>query len=675
MGTSPLLKASVAVLACLTLPGLLDAQTPIRLERRVHVASTASELNPSIGLDQNGRSVIAWEATGPSTVLFRAFDERGDPLSDQAVIHSPTPSFRSWPSISMERRGSARISWDSFDETGFPPAGPFARCLDAESRPSCDIFQAAQEELSLNGVSSSVDLTAEGVSAFAWYVFGTEETPAKLAGAVYSPTSGPAGQTFVVDEAFVSETDARRVPRVAVLGSDRLVVVWAEEGADSDGHGVVGRYFSTAGAPLGPAFRVSSFEPGEQLAPDVSSSPDGSFVVVWESWRQDGCDQGVYGQRFAPDGLKIGSEFQISSSAPTGQHAVSVDMDAGGRFVVSWSSHQESADRYKDIFARAFRADGSPIGEQIWVTQGGAPPDEQENSDVALSDSGILAVAYESYRCDAETGDCSKDVMTSWFSLPCERDGETICLQEDRFRVRAFWKDYEGRSGLGQSYPITADTGGFWFFGEDNFEVMAKVIDGCDYNQQFWFYAAGLTDVEVDLVVEDSWSGSVAVFTNSLGSAFVPVQKIDQFPTCDLRSPSRRSESRIPSAEHSAGGLPNCSPDGGSVCLQEGRFEVRVEWEDFSGNSGSAHGFAVGADTALFSFFGPDNIEIAAKVIDGCASNDRFWVYLAGLTNVGVTTRIVDSETQETWVRTNILGAPLQPSFDVEAFASCGLRP
>ncbi len=671
MGALRLALASAGSLLCVA---VAQGQSPILLDRRVHSPSGTFELWPSIALDLYGRSLVAWESNADGTILFRAFDEHGDPVADQVVANTPANNYRTVLGLSTERNGRAVISWGGAGELGPDSAGPYARCLETGSQLACEVFAVARQGLGLSGDAPSVDLRSDGTMAFAWYISAGGAPAPRVGGAFFSPAGDPLGQTFQVDGEFDTQTEARSSPRVAALGPDRMVVVWSEVGADSSGHGVQGQLFSGQGLPLGPPFVLSTFEFGDQVAPDVAASEDGRFVTVWESWGQDGSDQGIYGQRFTADGVKVGGEFQVSSSAPTGQSDPSVDMDSGGRFAVSWSSHQEPADGNKEIFARAYAADGVAIGPQVWVTQAGSPGDEQEQSDVAISDSGILAVAYESYRHDPETGQDSKDILASWFTLPCSPDPETLCLGEGRFRMRAFWRDYAGRSGRGQMLPLTDGSGGFWFFSGDNFELLAKIVDGCSYNGNFWFFAAGLTDVQVEVLVEDSWTGTVSVFESLLGTPFAPIQTIDSFPTCGAQPrPTSYLREPLPTGAGLTV-LSSCTSGGTAICLQDGRFSVSVHWSDFAGRSGEATGFAVGEDSALFTFFSSDNIEIAAKVVDGCSFNERFWVYLSGLTNVEVRTTIVDTSTGASWSRTNSLGHAFSPIFDTSAFDTCAIE-
>jgi hypothetical protein len=101
---------------------------------------------------------------------------------------------------------------------------------------------------------------------------------------------------------------------------------------------------------------------------------------------------------------------------------------------------------------------------------------------------------------------------------------EELLLQDGRFRVTARWRRSSGQSGPGTGVPLTDDSGAFWFFRPSNLEVLLKVLDGCAVNGHFWVLASGLTNVEVELRVEDLATGVVRSYLNPLDQAFEPIQ-------------------------------------------------------------------------------------------------------------------------------------------------------
>lgn len=96
---------------------------------------------------------------------------------------------------------------------------------------------------------------------------------------------------------------------------------------------------------------------------------------------------------------------------------------------------------------------------------------------------------------------------------------------------------------------------------------------------------------------------------------------------------------------------------GNVLCLGEDqRFQVRVIWGvDGTVGSGVARQ-DTSRDTGSFWFFNPENMEVVVKVLDGRSINGFFWVYLAGLTDVGFELEVIDSETGNRVVYENFAG-------------------
>jgi hypothetical protein len=250
-----------------------------------------------------------------------------------------------------------------------------------------------------------------------------------------------------------------------------------------------------------------------------------------------------------------------------------------------------------------------------------------------------------------------------------------LCLNEGRFRVEVAWEAPNGHRGSGRAVELTSDSGYFWFFSPDNVELVVKLLDGCfDPFDSFWFFAAGLTDVAVEITVTDTMTGAVKRYHNPLGSAFEPVFDTAAFATCDAAGPPVPSEPRSRMASPSEGGKgPACSLGPTGLCLSDGRFIVETFWRTPQGQTGAGRAVGLTRDTGYFWFFGPDNVEAVVKVLDACEIEPfhNFWVFAAGLTNVEVTLRVTDTVSGAVQEYVNPLGHSFRPVLDTNAFRTC----
>ena len=120
-----------------------------------------------------------------------------------------------------------------------------------------------------------------------------------------------------------------------------------------------------------------------------------------------------------------------------------------------------------------------------------------------------------------------------------------------------------------------------------------------------------------------------------------------------------------------AGPAGSCVSDNETLCLQNSRYEVRVDWLTEAGESGAGSVVPAGTNhSGLFRFFDRDNWEILIKVLDGCALNDHVWVYGASTTDLGYSIRVTDTVSGETAEYRNEAGRPAPAIADDEAFSA-----
>ncbi len=336
---------------------------------------------------------------------------------------------------------------------------------------------------------------------------------------------------------------------VAADATGRFVVALEGNGSPPF-DGVAARRFGADGAPVTP---VVAIDPGGSLS-DVSSFPDGSFVVVWR-----GID-GLFFQLFGPVANPLAPPHLIHAlSGDTGLERVRVSAIAG-RFVTVWSEtlFAPAANR---ILARLWDAGGLPLGPEIVVAEAPSSSERLFLKHVAMRSDGSFLVQWEGNQPRGRRFDPQGVPVGDPFAIPVfggigmgdvaaagntwllawpENDlaaapaegpwvqrlisscGEPaalgLCLN-GRFHVEVSWHvPANGWRGAGTPIPLTAETGAFWFFAPANYELVVKILDGRGVNGHFWVFFGSLTNVEFHLTVTDTVTGQQRTYHNPAGT-------------------------------------------------------------------------------------------------------------------------------------------------------------
>ncbi len=115
----------------------------------------------------------------------------------------------------------------------------------------------------------------------------------------------------------------------------------------------------------------------------------------------------------------------------------------------------------------------------------------------------------------------------------CVPDDQALCLNGGRFRVEIRWRNFADQEGPARVVEVDSDESGlFYFFTPDNWEMLLKVLDGCAYNGHYWVFAAATTNVEYTLRVTDTQTGELQEYFNPLGTASPAITDTKAFATC-----------------------------------------------------------------------------------------------------------------------------------------------
>jgi len=330
-------------------------------EFRVNTWTTLNNVPPSVTSLRDGGFVVVWESLwqGGSTygVYGQMYDFNGNKVGPEFQVHPSTTAWHESPSIASLTDGGFVVVWDSnvldgsylgvygqrFDSNGNKIGSEFrvnTWTTDWQENPSiASLPDGGFVVVWSSGCGYGWEPTCTGTSqdGSSWGVYGQR----------FDSNGNKVGSEFQVN---TWTTGDQYAGSIASLPDGGFVVVWSSGCSypadptctstpqDGSGWGVYGQRFDSNGRKVGSEFQVNTRTTLDQLLPSITSFPDGGFLVVWESWEQDGSDYGVYGQRFDSDGNKVGYEFQVNTWTMGGQRFPCVASLPNSGFVVVWES-------------------------------------------------------------------------------------------------------------------------------------------------------------------------------------------------------------------------------------------------------------------------------------------------------------------------------------------------
>jgi hypothetical protein len=118
----------------------------------------------------------------------------------------------------------------------------------------------------------------------------------------------------------------------------------------------------------------------------------------------------------------------------------------------------------------------------------------------------------------------------------CVKSDTVFCIDDvpgdRRFQLSVDF-NHSGSSGQGQASAATVGIthgGSFWFFTQDNPEMLVKVLNACVVNHNFWVFASAGTNVGFNLRVVDTTTAVTNTYSNLDGVAALPIQDTAAFP-------------------------------------------------------------------------------------------------------------------------------------------------
>ena len=335
-------------------------------EFQVNSFTTGDQDYPAVASDAAGDFVVVWKGDSQDGSGFGIFGQRFDSVGARAggefQVNTYTPLDQGSPDVAADEAGNFLVVWKRFAPAS-ADSNLFAQRFDTAGQPVGGEFQVNSSTTGEGAVLPAV--AADGLGNFV-VVWQDDEVVARR----FDADGAPLGGEFQVNS---STFDAQGRPALAASAASTagtpgsFVVVWDSYGQDGSNYGIFGQRFDSAGTPVGGEFQVNTYTSSWQVAPAAAMGPSGDFVVVWNRARSTGGQASeIVGQRFDATGSPLGSEFSVSSSAPGYKWNPAVAVDASGSFVVTWGDPGQDGSSH-GVFARRFDAAGSAVAEEFQV--------------------------------------------------------------------------------------------------------------------------------------------------------------------------------------------------------------------------------------------------------------------------------------------------------------------
>ncbi len=320
-------------------------------EFAINTTTSGSQEQPAVVSDPAGNFVVVWSSPGQdgsgSGVIGRRYDETGLPLTGEFLVNSFTTGDQNLPVAAADGAGNFVVAWAGFD--GVASRAIFAQRFDADGDPVGDEFQVntyTEGYLTIPAVAAD----ASGRFVVVWTSEEQDGSGRGIFGQRFAADGQPAGEEFQVNTYTTGRQD------FAVVGGSPggdFMVVWSSQGQDGSNYGSFAQRYDADGNELGGEFRVNGQTAGNQLHSAVAADAPGNFVVTWASYGQDGSYWGLFAKRYDPAGNPVSDDVQVNTYTTESQFHSFVAAEPAGDFVVVWESYGQDGDGF-GLFGQRF---------------------------------------------------------------------------------------------------------------------------------------------------------------------------------------------------------------------------------------------------------------------------------------------------------------------------------
>ncbi len=599
-------------------------------------SAPCNDSSPDLATQPGGAFLLVWQQSGcpsPPSAWVRAirFDAAGRALGS---LNHPWPGLE--PQVAPLPDGGFVVA--SLDLQVIQPPkvlGINLHRLDGLGRPVGEPVSVVATQSAPN-VGVRLAVAQNGAVAVVWQVVSVNPLfPAIVLGRFFNSALEPVTEAFLLSNGptFPGQFE----PEIAFQADGTALALWSGI-FQTNGSQIYGRRFDVSGHPLTSVFPVSQVEDRANFVPRVVAGPEGGW---WVGWFSDplpyppppGPDPGQTEARvvrLGAGGERLGVERSLESlRLPDAPPALGTD--GAGNLLMLGTALDGS------IAGRLIERDGAAVSNPFSLSQGVASP--YRFPIVADRSPGAFVSAWSG---DSFFAPDDSDLFGAIFTPTCLEGKTAACLGPDgRYGVEVAWQ-IGASSGTARPLPLAGNVATFGLRNAADHDVTVLLSGAGSRDLTF----AATTGAALEIRVTDKTTGTVRKFSKPAGR-FASGRFPSALPSLSGDAEPSAATFIVPDQESGLAPDPavgeTCVPTSRALCLLGGRFRAELLAGQYPNPA-----LAITRTDKSGAFALPRASEtplVTLTMIDGRASNGKFWVYLGGLSSSGYKVRITDLST------------------------------
>ncbi len=202
------------------------------------------------------------------------------------------------------------------------------------------------------------------------------------------------GTTFGQFKVNTNKGNDKGFPSISKSENGNFVITWQSFEQDGSQNGIYAQEFLPSGIKSGSEIRINQLTNGSQSYPDIILLDNGNHVVTWQSSNKYAYDgDSIYATILSPN-LELLSEFMVNTYVDEYMTAPNISTLADGGFIITWSSYDQDDQSGFGVYAQRYENNGSPLGHEFRVNT--HVYDSQAGGQVSSLNNGGFVVVWQS---------------------------------------------------------------------------------------------------------------------------------------------------------------------------------------------------------------------------------------------------------------------------------------